>query len=62
MSEFDKVLTEALRAEGIKIGTPVRKAILSALSERDEHADTCTDKNGAGRIPIPTCAIMSWCR
>ena len=44
--EFDKVLTEALRAEGIKIGTPVRKAILSALSERDEHADTCTDKNG----------------
>ena len=44
--EFDKVLTGALKAEGIKIGAPVRKAILSALSERDEGADTCTDKNG----------------
>ena len=44
--KFDKDLTGALKANNIKIGTPVRKAILSALSERDEGADTCTDKNG----------------
>ena len=43
---FDKALAGALKARGIKIGAPVRKAILSALSERDEGADTCTDKNG----------------
>ena len=44
--EFDKALAGALKAGGIKIGAPVRKAILSALSERDEDADICTDKNG----------------
>lgn len=44
--EFDKVLTGALKAKGIKIGAPVKKAIVSALSERDENADICTDKNG----------------
>ena len=44
--EFDKALTGALKAGGIKIGAPIRKAILSALSERDEGADICTDKNG----------------
>ena len=44
--EFDKALAGALKAEGIKIGAPVKKAILSALSERDEGADICTDKNG----------------
>lgn len=43
---FEKALSETLKAEGVKIGTPVRKAILSALSERDEDADICTDKNG----------------
>ncbi len=30
----------------MKIGAPVKKAILSALSERDEDADICTDKDG----------------
>ena len=44
--KFAKVLTGVLKAEGIKIGAPVKKALLSALSERDEGADTCTDKNG----------------
>ena len=43
---FEKALSETLKAEGVKIGMPVRKAILSALSERDEDADICTDKNG----------------
>lgn len=43
---FDKTLTKALKATGLKIGAPIKKAILSALSERDEDADICTDKNG----------------
>lgn len=43
---FDKDLTKALKAESIKIGAPVKKAILSALSERDEDADICTDAKG----------------
>ena len=44
--EFDKALTGALKAKDIKIGAAVKKVILSALSERDEGADVCTDKNG----------------
>ncbi len=43
---FEKALSKALKAEGIKIGAPVKKAILSTLSERDEDADICTDKDG----------------
>ena len=44
--QFDKALAGPLKAKGIKIGVPIKKAILSALSERDEDADICTDKNG----------------
>jgi type I restriction enzyme M protein len=44
--EFEKVLSKALRGAGIRIGTPVKKAILSALSERDETADVCRDADG----------------
>ena len=43
---FEKALIKALKATGLKIGAPIKKAILSALSERDEDADICTDKNG----------------
>lgn len=43
---FDRALTKALKGAGLKIAVPVRKAILSALSERDEEADICTDKDG----------------
>ncbi|GGE28238.1 hypothetical protein GCM10011345_37880 [Gemmobacter megaterium] len=43
---FDKALSAALRRAGAKIGAPVKKAILSALSERDEDAEVCTDKDG----------------
>jgi len=32
-----------LKAAGIKIGAPVKKAILGALSERDEDADICIE-------------------
>jgi type I restriction enzyme M protein len=44
--DFDKALSAALRRAGVKIGAPVKKAILSALSERDEDAEVCTDKKG----------------
>jgi type I restriction enzyme M protein len=44
--EFERVLGKALRGAGIKIGTPMKKAILSALSERDETADVCQDADG----------------
>jgi type I restriction enzyme M protein len=43
---FDKALAKALKGAGIKIGAPVKKAILSALSERDETADLCLDADG----------------
>ncbi|ACK50500.1 N-6 DNA methylase [Methylocella silvestris BL2] len=43
---FEKVLTRALKGVGGKIGAPLKKAILSALSERDESADICLDANG----------------
>jgi type I restriction enzyme M protein len=44
--DFDRALTAALKASGVKIGAPVKKAILSALSERDEDAEVCIDKKG----------------
>lgn len=43
---FEKALAKALKANGVKIAGPVKKAILSALSERDEEADICTDRDG----------------
>ncbi|MFC2991295.1 type I restriction-modification system subunit M [Halomonas tibetensis] len=43
---FTKALKAALKAAGLKLGAPVQKAILSALSERDSEADICLDKNG----------------
>ncbi|BCW92320.1 MAG: DNA methyltransferase [Thermoanaerobaculum sp.] len=44
--EFERVLDDAAREAGLKIPAPVRKAILSALSERDETAEICRDKDG----------------
>jgi len=43
---FASDLDAALKAEGLKPRAPVRKAILNALSERDENAPPCTDKKG----------------
>lgn len=43
---FEKALAKALKAEGVKLAGPVKKAILSTLSERDSEADICTDKDG----------------
>jgi type I restriction enzyme M protein len=41
---FESALDKALKAGALKIPSPVRKAILSALSERDETAEIC--RNG----------------
>ncbi len=43
---FEAALTKALKGAGVKIGAPVKKAILSALSERDETAAICLDSGG----------------
>ncbi|CAM3537066.1 type I restriction-modification system subunit M [Halomonas lysinitropha] len=43
---FTRALKAALKAAGLKVGAPVQKAILNALSERDPEADICLDKNG----------------
>lgn len=44
--QFEKALGKVLKGAGLKIGAPIRKAILAALSERDEEADICRDKDG----------------
>ncbi len=44
--EFDRVLDGAAGKADLKLSAPARKAILSALSERDETAAICPDKNG----------------
>jgi len=44
--EFDKNLTKALKGAGVKMSAPVKKAVLSALSERDQDADFCKDAKG----------------
>lgn len=43
---FEKDLDAVLEEADLKIKMPLRKVILSALSERDETADICTDKDG----------------
>lgn len=43
---FSDELRAAEKAAGLKLDAPVRKAVLSALSERDETADVCTDSKG----------------
>jgi type I restriction enzyme M protein len=44
---FTKALKAALKGAGLKIGAPVQKAILNALSVRDPEADICLDKQGS---------------
>lgn len=43
---FEAALAKALKGAGVKIGVPIRKAVLSALSERDESAAICLDGDG----------------
>lgn len=42
---FEKALSKALKAGGVKISGPLKKGVLAALSERDEDADICTDSD-----------------
>lgn len=44
--EFERLLDGAARNAGAKLPAPARKAIFSALSERDETAAICRDKEG----------------
>ena len=43
---FEKALKQAERAIPQGLSAPLRKAILAALSERDESAEICRDKDG----------------
>ncbi len=43
---FEKTLEAALKGARLKLGAPLIKAILAALSERDETAEICCDKDG----------------
>ena len=43
---FEDALSEAARKAGLKLAAPIRKAILSALSERNAEAETCRDRDG----------------
>ncbi len=49
-ADFLKDLKKAEKAEKTSLSAPVRKAILSALSERDEEAAVCVDSHG---VPEP---------
>jgi type I restriction enzyme M protein len=44
--EFERLLDAAAKKANVKLSPPTRKAILSALSERDEKAAICRDKEG----------------
>ena len=44
--EFIKDIRKTFKAENVVMPTPVHKAIIAALSERDEDADICVDAKG----------------
>ena len=50
--EFEAMLDTALKRAELKIRAPVKKAVLDALSERDENAAVCFKRNG-DREPDP---------
>jgi len=50
--DFEKTLKTALAKHQLKLDASLKKAILSALSERDETAEICLDKN-ANSEPDP---------
>ncbi|MGQ0655217.1 MAG: type I restriction-modification system subunit M [Betaproteobacteria bacterium] len=45
-SKFEKLLDSAARKENLALAAPVRKAILSALAERDEKGEICRNEEG----------------
>jgi len=50
---FVAVLDAALKQAGLKLSAPVRKAVLSALSERDESAEICRNQDDPHGLPEP---------
>lgn len=44
--EFTKMLDARMHMAGVKLAAPQRKALLDALSERDQLADVCVDNRG----------------
>ena len=46
-ADFEGMLDSAVKAAGLKLSAPVRKAILAALSERDETAAICRKRDGS---------------
>jgi len=45
-ASFAEALAQAGQEEGIKLSAPIKKATLEALSEQDETAEICRDKDG----------------
>ena len=43
---FEDILDAAAKKAGLKLPVPARKAVLSALSERDPTAELCRDRDG----------------
>ena len=43
---FEGMLDDTVKQAGVKLRAPIRKAILNALSERDEAASVCIEKSG----------------
>ena len=43
---FEDELSEAARRAELKLAAPIRKAVLSALSERNPEAEICRDRDG----------------
>jgi type I restriction enzyme M protein len=54
--EFEQLLDAASKKAGAKLPAPARKAILFALSERDETAAICASTSSKQRTACP-----SWC-
>ncbi|MBI5668430.1 MAG: SAM-dependent DNA methyltransferase [Chloroflexi bacterium] len=67
-SAFERVLKQAVAKHDLKLSAPIHKAILAALSERDESAEICRDKQGRPEadsdlrgyeyIPLPVVEAM----
>ncbi len=49
---FESELSRAAQTAGLKITAPIKKAVLSALSERNTEAEVCRDRKGR-REPDP---------
>ncbi len=45
-TEFEKVLKQGIKKGGLKFKAPLYKGILAVLSQRDETAAICADKQG----------------